>query len=76
MYICSLFVAHGTVACTVFSRGVLKICLVHMEYVTEWRDSLAMIENIWLHCNLGSLSEETISPVLGPLGDTFRSNYQ
>lgn len=27
------------------------------EYVTEWRESLDMIENVWLLCNLGSLSE-------------------
>ena len=35
-----------------------------MKYVTEWRDSLETIENVGLHCNLGSLSEETISPAL------------
>lgn len=28
-----------------------------MEYVTEWRDSLDTIENVWLRCNLCSLSE-------------------
>ncbi len=36
-----------------------------MEYVTVWRDSLDTVENVWLHCNLGSLSEETISPGQG-----------
>ncbi len=38
---------------------------IHMEYVTVWRDSLDTVENVWLHCNLGSLIEETISPGQG-----------
>lgn len=30
-----------------------------------------MIENEWLDCNLGSLTEETISLALRPFGFTF-----
>lgn len=37
--------------------SVLHSYPVHKEYVTEWRESLDMIENVQLHCNLGSLSE-------------------
>ena len=59
--------------CTVSSRCVLKSYPIHMKYLTGWRDSLEMIENVWLHCNLGSLNERLFLQLFWPLGDTFGS---
>ena len=40
------------------------------------RDDLDTTEDARLRCNLGSLSEESISPTLRPLRNMCQSNYQ